>query len=590
MAQRIINLLLQQVNFLQAKQVDDTAISSAYNQQEQAKQPKVLHQVNCVPLEHGLKSAALFDSDIVDTLYNGSNTTTPLLGPGFELTYFIDNKGNMWYGVVDNYETDDIFTQYYMRNNTTSNPTVDANALARYATIVNQSGRYEFSLHTLFQGRHLFLAPPAFFSIVGPDPAGDNIPDFTANAVYSINTADYNYLGHNLTGISLADIKPIGMTSYENYLIVYNRNRIYYSSPLDFTNFTPGVGVGGSAAVSEARGDILAVVPSPNGFMILCKDNVVVARFSGNTESPFIFNEIPNSTGVITYDGQPLVTKNESAEIQVAYLQSGLSILTEDSVQSVPDSLDAFINADYLENRVDGTGRLIRQQISSDPTQRRSKVLRMYSFGTKLFVLLGYTNANEAERVATNRLVYYDFSNGTIGWLNGDYRAVCPRITDEIPDGSNELNKKPSFVPDSYVLVKVTDIDNAVFRTEILDFGSMANTPVVASPANPVAEFLVGNIAINYDFSTVLYAVKLEGRLDRVVEEEGGNLATSTTKVRVFAYSAMNGKDSLVEFIYNPADETYYGYIEGKDIRVLVQGNYFYLTGSKFYIDRGGRL
>lgn len=64
-----------------------------------------------------------------------------------------------------------------------------------------------------------------------------------------------------------------------------------------------------------------------------------------------------------------------------------------------------------------------------------------------------------------------------------------------------------------------------------------------------------------------------------------------TDRCRVFVYSKSTlGATNPIEFIFNPLDESYYGYIEGKDLLLEVRGKNFYLTGIEVEVERGGKF
>lgn len=561
-----IKLALTATNYLQGTQVSDTDISVQYDQQAQVKQPKILNQVNCVPLLNGIKSASIHGAGL-------SALSGLQLGPSTELTTMIDANGNLWYMLLDTTKSTQYTTDIYMRNAS------DGNGFTKYATITNDN-RYEYNLHTVFQNKTLIAGLPdityhvPLTTVNHPDwMLGDNIP----GAFIDADITNGELTAYNLIGIGRDVLDSVQcVTSYQNYMLLFTRNRLYYSCPTDPYDFTPVEAGGGSTAIAEVRGDILAVLPSASGFIIYCRDNIVLGRFTGSTIQPFAFSEIKGSSGLVMRDEEPLLVKNETGQVHFAILVSGLSVISETEVQPLSQELTKFVANDFVEVRKDNT--CILQQVNTNiNNSTEPKIRRMYSFGTKLFMLID--TAPELE----DMLYIYDLVDNSIGIIHGNYKAVAPQLTSAVAGTSLYLQQKVSAIPDSFVLMRADTSTSVVF--DVLNLGDKSN--ILVSEDSVTSEFMLGEVSINPQYTTIVESVKLEGRLTRLIDEEVGYNPLEADRVRVYGYTDYYSKDSLLEFEYNPIDGRYYGNIEGPNVRILVQGDYFYLTGAELRIDRG---
>jgi hypothetical protein len=506
------------------------------------------------------------------TVLDENGAATPLeLGPSTELTTVIDANGNLWYVLLDRKSGVTFTTDIYTR------AAANSQVFQKYATITT-STRYEYNIQTVFQNKTLFAALPnvvyhqASSTIVHPDAV-----DAAPGQFFDLDLTAKTIRRFDLIGIGASVLDAVQcVTSYQTYMLLFTRNRLYYSCPTDPFDFTPTDAGAGSTAVAEVRGDILAVLPSASGFIIYCRDNIVVGRFTGSTVQPFTFSEIKGSSGLIMRGEEALLVKNETNQVHYAVLVSGLSIISENEVQPITPLLSKFASNNFTETRVPNTGRLV-QVNHDDLFNRDSKIRRMYSFGSKLFLLI-------ATDVSLEDMVYvYDISDNSIGVIHGNYVAISPTLTQTDATTDLVLQKKVSAITDSFVLLRNASGGQIAFDT--LDFGSKSDN-ALGIPGQE-SEILIGDISFSPDRSTYVESVQLYGRLQRYVEDDADYNPNATDRVRVFGYSEWYDKQSLLEFQYNPADNRYYGGLEGPNVRLLIVGSHFYLTGAELRIDTG---
>lgn len=567
-----IKMALKASTFFQSTQVENTDVSSAYDQNEAINQPKVLNQVNCVPLANGIKSASIHAASLSSTVLDENGIPTVLnLGPSTELTSIIDKNGNLGYMLMDKSADSQVTTDIYLRSTATSNQ------LRKYATVLNDN-RYEFNTHSVFQNRSLFAGLPeisyhvANTEIPHPDAVDPAVGDF-----FDVDLATQSLTRYNLLNIGADVLDSIQcVTSYQNYMLLFTRNRLYWSCPTDAFDFTPTTGGGGSTAIAEVRGDILAVLPSDSGFIIYCRDNIVVGRFTGSTANPFTFREIKGSSGLIMRGEEPLLVRNETNQAHFAVLVSGLCAVTETEVQPLGDLVRRFVANDFTEVRRAGTG-IVDQINTTTAGQQVSKIKRLYSYGTKLFLMV------ETATTLEDMLYVYDVSDQSIGILYGDYIAVTPRLTEAASSSDLYLQRKASAITDAFVLLR--RVGNGTVAFDVMDFGNKSDIDLALGVTT--SEVLIGEISLSPDSSTIVESVRLDGRLQQYDETDPRYDPTGADRVRVFGYSDWYGTDSLLEFEYNEADNRYYGGIEGPNVRILVQGTHFYLTGAELRVNSG---
>lgn len=140
-----------------------------------------------------------------------------------------------------------------------------------------------------------------------------------------------------LTGVDLGAI--IGICSGGSQLVLYSSATIYYSAVLDASDFVPSLATGaGSTGVLALKGTIVTALPLGQDFVIYTQYSAVHARYAGNFATPFVYNEIPGSTGIIT---QKHVAYNTNTGAHIAYVNVGLQEVTPSGVSSIfPDISD----------------------------------------------------------------------------------------------------------------------------------------------------------------------------------------------------------------------------------------------------------
>lgn len=140
----------------------------------------------------------------------------------------------------------------------------------------------------------------------------------------------------------------IAMTSALSYLIAVTKDEVYWSDPIDETQFDPTAttSLAGATKVLALRGEVQLVLPITDGFIIYTNTNAVSATYSQNPNNPFIFREIANSTGAFN---QSHVTYNTSLPVHFLWGDYGLMQLSAQSAEIIFPELTDFLGGDVIE-------------------------------------------------------------------------------------------------------------------------------------------------------------------------------------------------------------------------------------------------
>ncbi len=571
--------------FLDLSRLDDwitednkaSAISGSY-EQKQNNQPRVVWSLNAIPFSGGVKSLTPTKPRRVSYF-----PSAPQISNMWELRSLLDDSGNLTYFLLDDSVEGGTFRKYWYWDG----------AIYNWRLLVEDSvGIYHFfhRKFTVFQNKTLVV-------FTNGDTFGGQLTiqggNVNADGVFILDIPSSTVQLYNLTGISISGSnRKNGITSFQNYLLFWDKDTIYWSSPLDFTDFTPAIGGGGSTKISEAKGDVITIVPNPTGLMIYCKLNVVHAAFSGDSSNPWVFNEVPNAAGILMEDGNPMVTTSETSEFQVYANYTGISAITPNGAQLLDPKVLEFINDGAIELKDVGTTKITHKEFISgtDSTARdgarSSKLYDLIMIGNDLFIFVGNIQCDSSE-YKDNRLYMYNTITRKIAKFDGTYQGMHPNLNlyKDIDDGKDLYNKVDAF-PSQYATSKRAQ--NGIRVPIVIDAGQNGDRKLglfdYVDMQLRESEIFVGHIQLNRSKTTIIHRIKPEGTTT-------GEVITGepVERMRVFVYSAsVLGEANPIEYIYNPADDAYYGYAEGKDLTIECRGFCFYLTGLRVEVAAGG--
>lgn len=136
------------------------------------------------------------------------------------------------------------------------------------------------------------------------------------------------------------------MTSCMSYLIGITEDAVYWSDPIDETEFDPEASeasLAGSTQILSVAGKMNFVLSTSDAFIIYTENNAVLGSFTNNTENPFIFREISNSAGVYSPEQ---TTYQANIPAHFAMTGSGLMQLSASGAQPIFPEVTDFLLSD----------------------------------------------------------------------------------------------------------------------------------------------------------------------------------------------------------------------------------------------------
>jgi len=100
-----------------------------------------------------------------------------------------------------------------------------------------------------------------------------------------------------LSGIDLTEV--LGICSSGTRLVLYTKDRIFWSSVTDPIDFIPSLSTGaGSSSALALKTGIISVIGNTDGFIIYTKENAVASKATNDFNFPFVFSDIPGAAGI----------------------------------------------------------------------------------------------------------------------------------------------------------------------------------------------------------------------------------------------------------------------------------------------------
>lgn len=233
----------------------------------------------------------------------------------------------------------------------------------------------------------------------------------TLVAYANLGWLEYDPLSNSLgpiipTGLAPEGVK--GITNANNYNIAWDHDRVYWSSSVDPLDFTPSLTTGsGSGKPQAIRGAITCCLPIHDGFIIYTTQNAVTALWSGNALNPWIFREIPGSSGVQSPEH---VSYEANYAGHFAWTAAGLQRVERNEAETIWPEITDFLAKREIEEWINGAPDIAgAQRFNSHcvpelhsrmlPEQVQVKV----SFVSARFVAISY---GDNQRLFSHCLVY----------------------------------------------------------------------------------------------------------------------------------------------------------------------------------------
>lgn len=150
------------------------------------------------------------------------------------------------------------------------------------------------------------------------------------------------------TLISLDPTQVKGICSANGYMITWGDKTVAWSNLTNPLDFAPSLSTGaGSGNVNEAKGKILACLQVAGGFLVYCEQNIVSARYSGNTNFPFVFKEVPGSGGIEDIDK---VSWHANLPFHIVWDGNGLQQVSLSNTTTVYPEATDFLASQIFED------------------------------------------------------------------------------------------------------------------------------------------------------------------------------------------------------------------------------------------------
>ena len=174
---------------------------------------------------------------------------------------------------------------------------------------------------------------------------------FSSIGAYTYTPATNTIDGQTIIGIDTSQV--IGISSANGYLLLYTATGVYRSSTTNPLDFTPSIQTGaGGGDIQEVKGTIVIVYPISGGFLIYATKNIVAASYTGNIQYPFIFREVPGSSGIIPGD---YISYRSNTSPHFAFTTAGLMVVDLNSCRLFNNEIADFISSCLFEDFDAGT-------------------------------------------------------------------------------------------------------------------------------------------------------------------------------------------------------------------------------------------
>lgn len=164
--------------------------------------------------------------------------------------------------------------------------------------------------------------------------------DITNEVILTYSSSTNNFSTFATTGLPVSGI--LGITAAGTYLIAYTKDAVYWSSPVNPSDFTPSLVTGAGFTIPTGlRGEIMACHPTTWGFIVYSDECTITAALSGNSQYPWIFRVV-GGTGLPTRES---ASHGDIAAMGVAYTGNGfIAISATEATSILPELGEAVAN------------------------------------------------------------------------------------------------------------------------------------------------------------------------------------------------------------------------------------------------------
>lgn len=267
---------------------------------------------------------------------------------------------------------------------------------------------------------------------------------FINGVSYAFNKNEGLYtFATNFGSLNIQTVQGITVTAMEgmiaamNYMIAWDINgNIYWSAPdapLDFRPIVSLINTGaGSLIPQELRGLIVNCYPTAGGFIIYTTTEIIAVRYSGNSQNPWIFNEIKGSDGIA--QTQEVVGLGGSIASQFVYTKSGIQEVTlAKATQILPELTDFLASLWQVTSNTDGT--FTRAEITG------GHKLVVMTFVSNRYLCVSYGNTGFASPTLYQGIWIFDSQLNTFGHI-----VVSHLSTFDYLDPLTDLDDRVGFL------------------------------------------------------------------------------------------------------------------------------------------------
>lgn len=229
---------------------------------------------------------------------------------------------------------------------------------------------------------------------------------------------EYNFSSQEMELVAFPALNLVnmrGICSAGAYLIFWDSNKVYWSSVLDPTDFTPSLATGaGSTGVLAVRGELVTCASLADGFVIYTASNAVSARQTGNLQFPFIFKEIAGSAGLAS---RYHIADNSNTGLHLVWTASGFQQVSADRAE--------YAFAEFSDGIIRGILSELDPYYLRPTLNRYSGLDVRVSFASNRWIAISLRTTVDAAADVPFRFAYvYDTQLGRWGRIDVDHRQI----------------------------------------------------------------------------------------------------------------------------------------------------------------------
>jgi hypothetical protein len=354
------------------------------------------------------------------------------------------------------------------------------------------------------------------------------------------------------TGVPM--VFPSGIASSNNYLIIADRSRVFWSTPtnaLDFNSYGSGY-----AQPAGLLGGITAITSISSGFIVFSAQNAVLATYTNIPNAPFRFSVIVGCGGVRTGEQ---VSGDSQGQAAFAYTTRGFQIISTTGQCNTVAEISDFLAAGQYYSLTDANDLMPVRCLPDN--SRRADWFVSVSYLQSRYVTVSYRSAKTPwyqhalvldlalNRWGHVRVAHTAAIEATFGYNSGGYTSgVYPGLAFLSPTGSTlmaaDLSKSDRPV-------------NGEFGTNSHStFGVKSGIAI-----GPISLVRGSKITLQeVELSNVGYTLGLKVR----AQQSPAGLAgiTATTSQEFYGYDAVT----------DGATKTYCGRLTGDNVELFIAG------------------